>query len=128
MSDLQKPFDFSEIVGYPNDIPEDVVDNVIEFHNGGDAYAHVKAFGKFIDDWYDPPIHEDALMRLFSWTLLEVREVLVIGFFFMKINRSRPYGILCMTFWIDLGMIRMKFTMNWLMILWKNGREKSSSY
>jgi hypothetical protein len=71
MSDLKKPFDFSEIVGYPNDIPEDVVDNVIEFHNGGDAYAHVKAFGKFIDDWYDPPIHEDALMRLFSWTLLE---------------------------------------------------------
>jgi hypothetical protein len=32
MSDLTKPFDFSEIVGYPNDIPEDVLDNVLNFH------------------------------------------------------------------------------------------------
>jgi hypothetical protein len=32
MSYLWKPFDFSEIVGYPNDIPEDVLDNVLEFH------------------------------------------------------------------------------------------------
>jgi hypothetical protein len=71
MSELTKPFDFSEIVGYPNDIPEDVVDNVLEFHEGGDACAHIKAFWKLIDDWHDAPIHEDALMRLFSWTLLE---------------------------------------------------------
>jgi hypothetical protein len=71
MSELTRPFDFSEIVGYPNDIPEDVVDNVLEFHEGGDACAHIKAFWKLIDDWHDAPIHEDALMRLFSWTLLE---------------------------------------------------------
>jgi hypothetical protein len=71
MSEITRPFDFSEIVGYPNDIPEDVVDNVLEFHEGGDACAHIKAFWKLIDDWDDTPIHEDALMRLFSWTLLE---------------------------------------------------------
>jgi hypothetical protein len=70
MSCLVKPFDFSEIVGYPNDIPEDV-DNVLEFHEGGDACAHVKAFWQLIDDWHNPPVYEDALMRLFSWTLLE---------------------------------------------------------
>jgi hypothetical protein len=71
MSELTKPFDFSEIVGYLNDIPEDVVDNVLEFHEGGDACTHVKAFWKLIDDWHDSPICEDALMLLFSWTLLE---------------------------------------------------------
>jgi hypothetical protein len=120
MSYLLKPFDFSGIVGYPNFIPEDVIDNSPIFHNGGDACAHVKAFGQLIDDWYDPPIYEDALMQLFSWTLF--RDMLVIGFFFMRIIRSRPYGTFCMTFWKDLGMIGMKFTMNWLMILWKNGR------
>jgi hypothetical protein len=71
MSYLLKPFDFSGIVGYPNFIPEDVIDNSPIFHNGGDVCAHVKAFWKLIDDWYDPPIYEDALMQLFSWTLLE---------------------------------------------------------
>ena len=44
---------------------------MLEFHEGGDACAHVKAFWKLIDDWDDSPIHEDALMLLFSWTLLE---------------------------------------------------------
>jgi hypothetical protein len=44
---------------------------VHEFHEGGDACAHVEAFWKLIDDWDDSPICEDALMLLFSWTLLE---------------------------------------------------------
>jgi hypothetical protein len=70
MSDLQKPFDFSKIVGYPNDIPDDVLDNVLNFQYGDDACAHVKAFGQLIDDWDDSPFCENALMRLFSWTLL----------------------------------------------------------
>jgi hypothetical protein len=70
MSYLLKPFDFSEIIGYPNDIPEDVLDNVLKFQYGDDACAHVKAFGQLIDDWDDSPICEDDLMRLFSWTLL----------------------------------------------------------
>jgi hypothetical protein len=41
---LLKTFGFSGIVGYPNFIPEDVIDNSPTFHNGGDACAHVKAF------------------------------------------------------------------------------------
>jgi hypothetical protein len=52
-------------------IPKDVIDNLFNFHDGGDACAHVKAIGKLIDDWYDPSIYEDALMQLISWTLLE---------------------------------------------------------
>ena len=50
MSEITRPFDFSEIVGYPNYIPENVVDNVFGFHEGGDACAHIKAFWKLIDD------------------------------------------------------------------------------
>jgi hypothetical protein len=43
---------------------------VLNFQYGDNACAHVKAFGQLIDDWDDSPISEDALMRLFSWTLL----------------------------------------------------------
>jgi hypothetical protein len=71
MSSITRPFDFSEIVGYPNYIPENVLDNVIIFHEDGDACTHIKAFWNLIDDWDDTPIHEDSLMQLFSWTLLE---------------------------------------------------------
>jgi hypothetical protein len=70
MSDPHKPFDFSGIVGYPNDIPDDVLDNVLSFQYGDDACAHVKAFRQLINDCDDSPICEDAPMRLFSWTLL----------------------------------------------------------
>jgi hypothetical protein len=71
MSEITRPFDFLEIIDYPNYIPEHVVDNVFGFHEGGDACAHIKAFGNLIDDWDNTPIHEDALMNMFSWTLLE---------------------------------------------------------
>jgi hypothetical protein len=73
MDDITRPFDFSEIVGYPNYIPENVLDNVFvfKFHEDGDACIHIKAFWNLIDDWDDTPIHEDSLMQLFSWTLLE---------------------------------------------------------
>jgi hypothetical protein len=73
MSSITKPFDFSEIVGCPNYIPENILDNVFGFgfHEGDDACDHIKAFWNLIDDWDDTPIHEDALMQLFSWTLLE---------------------------------------------------------
>jgi hypothetical protein len=124
MSSITRPFDFSEIVGYPNYIPEDVVDNVFGFHEGGDACAHIKAFGNLIDDWDDTPIHEDALMSCFLGLFWRTKEVLVIGFLCMMINQSRTFGTFCMTFWKDLGMIRMKFTVSWLMILWENGRGK----
>jgi hypothetical protein len=42
---------------------------LFDFHDYGDALAHVRAFGQLIDDCYDPPIYEDVLMELFSWTL-----------------------------------------------------------
>jgi hypothetical protein len=73
MSLITRPFDFSEIVGYPNYIPVNVLDNVFGFgfHEGGDACGHIKAFWNLIDDWDNTPIHEDALMCMFSWTLLE---------------------------------------------------------
>jgi hypothetical protein len=73
MSSITRPFDFSEIVGCPNYIPENVLDNVyvFGFHEDGDACAHIMAFWNLIDDWDDTPIHEDALMSMFSWTLLE---------------------------------------------------------
>jgi hypothetical protein len=61
-----KPFDFLEIVGYSHDISNDVIENLSDFHNYGDALAHVRAFGQLIDDWLDPPIYEDVLMTLFS--------------------------------------------------------------
>jgi hypothetical protein len=73
MDDITRPFDFSEIVGYPNYIPENVLDDVylFKFHEDGDACTHIKTFWNLIDDWDNTPIHEDSLMQLFSWTLLE---------------------------------------------------------
>jgi hypothetical protein len=71
MGTFLKPIDFSGIVGYPHDISEDVIENLSDFHDYGDACAHVRAFGQLIDDWYNPPIYEDVLMKLFSWTLCE---------------------------------------------------------
>jgi hypothetical protein len=49
MSCLLKPFDFLGIVGCLNFIAEDVNDNLSSFHNGGDTYGHIKAFGQLID-------------------------------------------------------------------------------
>jgi hypothetical protein len=43
---------------------------VLKLQYGDDVCVHVKAFGQLIDDWDDSLICEDALMRLFSWTLL----------------------------------------------------------
>jgi hypothetical protein len=71
MSSITRPFDFSEIVGCPNYIPENVLDNVFGFHEDDDACVHIKAFWNLNDDWDNTAIHEDALMSLFSWTLLE---------------------------------------------------------
>jgi hypothetical protein len=71
IKDFYNPLDFSGIVGYPHDISEDVIENLPDFHNYGDASAHIRAFGQCIDEWYDPPIHEDVLMQLFAMTLCE---------------------------------------------------------
>ena len=49
--------DFSGIVSYPHDISDDVIETLSDFHDYGDASAHVRAFGQLIDDWLDPPIY-----------------------------------------------------------------------
>jgi hypothetical protein len=69
MGGFYSPIDFSGIVGYPHDISEDVIDNIPDYHNHGDASAHIKAFTRCIDEWCDPPIYEDVLMQLFVMTL-----------------------------------------------------------
>jgi hypothetical protein len=71
MSYLLKPIDFSGFVGYPHDISEDVIDNLPDYHNYGDASAHIRAFTQCIDEWCDPPIYEDVLMSLFVMTFCE---------------------------------------------------------
>jgi hypothetical protein len=71
MEDFYNPIDFSGIVGYPRDIFDDFIQNLSDFHDYGDVCAHVNPFGQCIDDWYDPPIYEDVLMKLFSWTLVD---------------------------------------------------------
>jgi hypothetical protein len=63
------PIDFSGIVGYPHDIFEDVIDNILDFFYHDNAGAHIKAFTTCIEKWCDPPIYEDVLMRLFVFTL-----------------------------------------------------------
>jgi hypothetical protein len=45
MGTFLKPIDFSGIVGYPHYISEDVIENLSDFHDYGDACAHVRAFG-----------------------------------------------------------------------------------
>jgi hypothetical protein len=71
MDTFLKPIDFSGMVGYPHDISEDVIENMYDFHNYDDVSAHIRAFGRCIDEWLDPPIYEDVLMKLFYWTLCE---------------------------------------------------------
>jgi hypothetical protein len=71
MDSFYKPIDFSRIVGYPHDLLEIAIENFRDFHNYDDANAHIKAFGQSIDEWCDPPIHVDVLMKLFVLTICE---------------------------------------------------------
>ena len=50
MGGFYSPIDFSGIVGYPHDISEGVIDNIPDYHNHGDASAHIKAFTRCIDE------------------------------------------------------------------------------
>jgi hypothetical protein len=67
------PIDFSGIVGYLHGISEDAIDNVPDFFDHTHPGAHIWAFTKYIEKWYDPPIHEDVLMQLFALTLVGER-------------------------------------------------------
>jgi hypothetical protein len=69
MDGFWNPIDFSGIVGFPHDIPEDAIDNIPEFFDHNHPGAHIVTFTKFIEKWCDPPIYEDVLMQLFVFTL-----------------------------------------------------------
>jgi hypothetical protein len=71
MDAFYNPLDFSGIVGYPHDISEDVIENILTIIILMMLSAHVRAFGHCIDEWCDPPIYEDVLMQLFVMTLCE---------------------------------------------------------
>jgi hypothetical protein len=70
MGGFYSPIDFSGMVGYPHDISEDVIKKMSEFHDYDDASAHIRDFGRCIDEWCDPPIYEDVLMELFVMNLI----------------------------------------------------------
>jgi hypothetical protein len=69
MDGFLDPIDFSGIIGYPHDISEDVIDNILDFYDHDHVDAHIWAFTKCIEKWCDPPIYEDVLMQLFVFTL-----------------------------------------------------------
>ena len=49
MDSFFDPIDFSGIVGYPHDISEDVIDNILDFYDHDHAGAHIWAFTKCIE-------------------------------------------------------------------------------
>jgi hypothetical protein len=69
MDDFYDPIDFSGIVGYPHDESQDAFENTPDYCDHVDANTHIRAFTKCIDEWCDPPIYEDVLMKLFAITL-----------------------------------------------------------
>jgi hypothetical protein len=69
MDDFYDPIDFLGIVGYPHDESQDVFENTHDYGDRDDANTHIKAFSKCIDEWCDPPIYEDVLMKSFAITL-----------------------------------------------------------
>jgi hypothetical protein len=63
-------------------------------------------------------------MQLFSWTLLE-GEGSAWDWFLLHDDKSiKTIRDFLHDFLESLGMIRMRFTVSWLMTLWKNGRGK----
>jgi hypothetical protein len=71
MDNFYSPTDFSRIVGYPHDFPEIVIENLSDFHDNSDVNSHIRSFGHCIDEWCDPPIHEDVLMKFFVLNICE---------------------------------------------------------
>ena len=74
MGGFWNPIDFSGIVGYLHGISKDAIDNIPDFFDHTHPGAHIWAFTKYIEKWYDPPIYEDVLMQLFVFTLIGERE------------------------------------------------------
>jgi len=68
--ELYLPFDFTQIVGYPHDLPEKAIDKlpIFQGNNAISAKSHVRAFGTLLSRWARQP-HEDMKMKLFALSL-----------------------------------------------------------
>jgi hypothetical protein len=122
MDGFWNPIDSSGIVGFPHDIPEDVIDNIPEFFDHNHPGAHIVTFTKFIEKWCDPPIHEDVLMQLFVFTLCDERGI--DWFRDSPDNTFKTIQDLLHDFLDCLGVVSRRFMMNWLIFLWKHGGRK----
>jgi hypothetical protein len=69
MDDFNAPIDFSGFVGYPHYESSEVFENIPDYGDRDDANTHIRAFTKCIDEWYNPPIYEEVLMKSFAVTL-----------------------------------------------------------
>src|SRR5713101_3568451 len=73
MSNYYGPCDFSNIVGYPHEVPEKAVDKLPSFQgdNVTSAKAHIRNFNLCIARWCMAHNHEDVKMKLFVLSLEE---------------------------------------------------------
>jgi hypothetical protein len=73
MNDLFAPCDFTNINGYPHNIPDKAIEKLPSFqgNNAISATSHVKNFNVCIFKWCNTANYEDVKMRLFVLSLEE---------------------------------------------------------
>lgn len=71
MDDYYRPCDFSNICGYPHDLPETALERLPSFlgDNVISAKIHINRFNHFIAKWCNANNHEDVKMKLFVLSL-----------------------------------------------------------
>ena len=71
MEDLCKPCDFSNIVGYPHDLPDKAIEKLPSFqgNNAVSAKSHITKFNLCLAKWCNAHNFEDVKMRLFILSL-----------------------------------------------------------
>ena len=71
MDDLCKPCDFSNIVGYPHDLPDKAIENLPSFqdNNAISAKYHITKFNQCLAKWCNAHNYEDVKMKLFILSL-----------------------------------------------------------
>ena len=71
MEDLCKPCDFSNITGYPHDLPDKAIERLPSFqgNNAISAKSHITKFNQCLAKWCNAHNHEDVKMRLFILSL-----------------------------------------------------------
>ena len=69
--DFYKPCDFSNVVGYPHDIPEMAIDKLPSFQSDSstNVKSHITKFNCCIAKWCMAHDHEDVKMKLFVLSL-----------------------------------------------------------